>query len=218
MMNMYVPVLNGFFGRTRRATQFTVLFQKQNYSFSEPVKMMIDCNNSASNHDIKQIKFKLFLEFRQYHQHQTIHESAMCVFEKKWNKDKLGVRRKERKTINLAVAIPNVLPFCPNDVCPRWEVKEFFDEQDRLIAIMMPPSYKSRSFEIFYFAKIKVVHDSMFTDPCYSEPVMLRFEQSNDRQVFLKEADDEFDQIDFDQPAQFIPKKSLTMQQMILRD
>jgi hypothetical protein len=66
-VNMFVPVRNGFFGRTRRSTQFGIMFDKQVYAFNEAVKMRIDCNNLESNHRVKQIKFKLFLEFRQFH-------------------------------------------------------------------------------------------------------------------------------------------------------
>ena len=145
----------------------------------------------------------------------------MKVFEKRWTQSQVGVGKSERKTIMLSVAVPNTLPFAPNDVCPRWEVKEFFDEQDKMIANLMPPSYKSRSFEIFYFFKIKVTHDSAFTDPSYSEPIPLRFEQSTDRQVMCQLADNDFDTIDFTDKIvarPFVPKKSLTMQQFIQRD
>ena len=63
----------------------------------------------------------------------------MKVFEKRWTQSQVGVSKSERKTIMLSVAVPNTLPFAPNDVCPRWEVKEFFDEQDKMIANLMPP-------------------------------------------------------------------------------
>jgi len=45
--------------------------------------MQIDCDNTQSNHQIKQLKFELFLEVRQYHQHY-IPEKAVKVFEKRW--------------------------------------------------------------------------------------------------------------------------------------
>lgn len=69
MINLFAPVRNGFFGRSRRSTQLGIVLQKQHFSFNEAVKMQIDCNNTQSNHRIKQLKFELFLEFRQYHQH-----------------------------------------------------------------------------------------------------------------------------------------------------
>lgn len=99
--------------------------------------------------------------------------------------------------LELHLAIPNDLPFRPIDVCPRWEVNEFFDENDRLISQLMPPSYKSRSFEIFYFAKIKVAHDTVFGEAAYSEPIMLRMEQCVEQRIHVKRISDDFDDIDF---------------------
>jgi hypothetical protein len=82
----------------------------------------------------------------------------------------------------------------------------------------MPPSYKSRTFEIFYFCKLKVTHDSAFSDPVLSEPVVLRFEQTVDKELFVNQVEDGFDAIEFTEQVRFVPKKSLTMEQFIQRD
>jgi len=66
-----------------------------------------------------------------------------------------------------------------------------------MIASLMPSSYTSSYFEIYYFFTIKVTHDSVFTKPSYSNRITLRFEQSSDRQVMCQLTDNDFDAIDF---------------------
>jgi hypothetical protein len=167
--------------------------------------MKIDCNNSDSDADVKSIKFELYLGFRQWHMHELIHDRVAMIYQKRFEKDYIDIKAHASKELNLIVAIPNDLPFRPIDVCPRWEVKEFFDENDRLISQLMPPSYKSRSFEIFYFAKVRVAHDGMFGEPAYCEPLMIRLDQCVEQRIHVKKIEDDFDTIEYQKDPVELP-------------
>ena len=137
------------------------------------------------------------------------------IYEKRYGKTQSNVGAGQNKEINLAVAIPNDLPFRPIDVCPRWEIKEFFDENDRLIGTLMPPSYKSRSFEISYFAKIRIRHDNINDEPGFSAEIPIRFEQCIQPRITLEHIEDDFDLIDFHSNAKELARQqSQVTQQM----
>ena len=83
----------------------------------------------------------------------------MQVYQKTFESGQIKVQGNQKKTVTLSLAVPTELPFKSTDTVPKNEdPSAYFSKHDLAVTQILPPSCRTKYFDISYQGKISVIH------------------------------------------------------------